>query len=470
MVRLDVAEGRFEDAALAYERKGDIAQAAELYASQAGLPLRAAEALLRAARSAVLWGGKERDWQPAGSTQKAVREQLQQARELAAAAASAPDAAAAAARAAAEVEVLLVLPCDLEVLRQQAAAGSPAEVPTPALAGAAAAWQAWRGRLSAAPGTLLPQLCLLRRLTDIALARARSVAGASALPPQQQAQTQQPQQHGGKGRKKQGGGGGRAAGGGGASAGASSSVGAAAPQQQGRATAAAPPPELPAAAADLLSVWGSYQRQALDAIQVLRLSSSTAAAAPAALGARGARLLAALQSYHCVVPDAADPANTLELRCPRDAAWILLGVEQLGLAVSVPPGASKGSSSARGGSLRAADFAAGAARYWACQVLAPAARGVAEVLLALERQLLPSYPAFLEAQQQLRGSLAVVDPAARLQQQAGEAAAGAADSTQLRAQLLTAAAKGQRLLVQVRRGVVALVAVVVAWPVVACVM
>ena len=148
--------------------------------------------------------------------------------------------------------------------------------------------------------------------------------------------------------------------------------------------------------------------------------------------------------YHVAVPKVGDP-DFLELRGPRDAAWLNNTNGSPGSGSSAPAGAAAtaAAAAATGKGLvvvSVPDFAAAAGAYWT-RTLGSCSEQVAQLLQALERGLRPSYEAFCSAQQQK--GLAVQRP--------GESAAmGAVDATQQRAQLLAGIVHAQEALLQVR--------------------
>ncbi|KXZ52835.1 hypothetical protein GPECTOR_8g218 [Gonium pectorale] len=452
LLRLDIAAGRFLAAARTLERKGDaesLAQAAQYYC-EGGAPLLAVELMLRKARAGALWGGKGGDWPPP-SGGSASGKYLREAEELI-------DGSCASGGQGSANRADPLGGCRLEAALLKMLFGigaSRAEGGQRPLQ----RWEEWRvrldGREAEAHGsaTRMARLCLLRLLSSEALDRAQQLLKPST----QQASRQ-------------------ATGGAGALTQAQLRHQSRQPQAQPSQRQAVAEPSrggshadvhaLSGGALELLRLWGPYSRLLLEVLRVLG-RIQVVAASP-----RDAMLLAGVQAYHVVRPaggaeqeggtggggggaaaaasgasSAGSPTGSLELGCPPSAAWVSRARERLRIALRAGAGAAGAAAAQLPQAISAADFAAAAGLYWRTELEAQSQR-VLVALLAMASQLEPDYEAFKNLGQS--GGLEYRD-AGRSGGAGGGGAAGAVvslDATQLRAQLLVAAATEARRLVQ----------------------
>ncbi|KXZ43819.1 hypothetical protein GPECTOR_80g179 [Gonium pectorale] len=453
LVQLDIADGRFLAAARTLERKGDadsLERAVDLY-SDAGAPQLATELLFRRARAGALWGGKGGDWPPP-SAGGATGRYLKEAEALLA------ECDASGGDTVLSPRLDPLAPRRLEAALLRTLLGSAAKAGGGGGGGQRPLerWEEWRTRLEGreaqahGPVARMARLCLLRLLSSEAQDRmqqllikpglghhGRQQVPVKAAPTQAQQQRQQ-------GR----------------------------PQQGPNATGAADVQAVSSAALELLRLWGPYSRLLLEVLRVLgRLQVVTSSP-------RDALLLEGVQAYHVVRPaselalvgdvptaagrtSAAALIGNLELGCPPSAAWVGLVGQRLRLAPRDGAASGAGGTGGPAGGtqllkvISAADFAAAAGLYWRAELEARS-RVALGTLLDMAAQLEPDYERFKEL-----GGLEIRDAGrsggwrwGRAQASAAcEAGVGATslDATQLRVQLLVAAAAEARRLAQLAK-------------------
>ncbi|PNH10429.1 TPR and ankyrin repeat-containing protein 1 [Tetrabaena socialis] len=447
LLELDVAAGRYLDAARTYERKGDTDRAVELFV-RGDQPWEAAELLLRRARASLLWGGTAHDWPPPrGSGAKLLLplEALFGGGGGQTSSSGGSGSVAAAEVGASECPELRGARLEVEVLSHltQTAAvrsgggrggeggGGSSDGPK----GPLHEWDShWRGRLAAAADSgpssrvaaVMSRLCMLRQLSGEALERTEHLLLLLSLPEAQQRQ----------------------------SAGTSKAGGKAAPAPAPAPTAwvsssggAGLQAMLDGGPLKLLRLWVLYRRMLeSDVLHVLGLQEA------ASSSARDAVVLGALHTYHAVRPagQGGRSGGMLQLSCSPDAAWVREARERLSIKVTAAP---SGGVSTGPKEMSCADFCTAARHYWRLE-LEKGSQRCLKVLLDLVAQLEPNYETFRSLGNTTRleirnagGNSSRVGPGG------GTLASGmpVMDATQLRAQLLVAAVQEARLLAQVSR-------------------
>ncbi|KAG2489168.1 hypothetical protein HYH03_012394 [Edaphochlamys debaryana] len=437
LLQLDIEAGRHLAAAATLERKGDpgsAERAVGLYLG-AGEGGRAAELLLRRARGGVLWGGAKGDWPPPQGAASAAAKAVARAAEVllgqdpsiaAGGSGSLPELFGGPPAYAQHLLELELLQCLTGEDRGGGGCGGGR--------GPRQRWESWCRRLRSPEGAsmegCLVALCMLRLLCGEAVARAEAHITSTAARAAQASRplTQQQQRQA-------------------ARAGPSAAGGAAKPPAP-----AAPPAADTAAvtslAADLLPLWAAYRRLLADLLRLLARQQAAGGASTASLPPRDARLLAALQACHGVGSAAwgggGGASSGLVLSCPPGAAWLRLAAG----------GSGSGSGSGNGVATQMGwgAFLGAAAGYWLKELGERCGKALA-VLQALAGPLEPCYAAFA-AHGQAGAGLEIRD-ARRPAGRAGDRGGGEApevDATQLRAQLLAAAAQAAEELARTKQG------------------